>query len=320
MPLLTPFVALLALQGGWKMYTLGPGLRVDLPTPPVKQPFDREDPTSTNWTSMHQDQNVIVVGFSRFKDDSTPPDQILSGAIYGAMSAFEGKITLQKDLMLAGWPGVEYRLANSEGLHGICRQYVVQDGMVTMYVASSFPKALDAPATKLFSSLKLHSGAGQGTFKVAGPEFKPFPVGETGVTVDLPSVPKQEKFDAPGIHKRTLYRYKSDFVNRNYVVGYIEIEEDELGTMDQEAIDDLLMTTHTVVASGLKTQVGRPVPVKLAGRNAFRTNFPIVKGVTQARLETTLVGRRVFIFLAATPTWLSKSPEIEKFFGSIKVE
>jgi hypothetical protein len=155
---------------------------------------------------------------------------------------------------------------------------------------------------------------------VAGPEFTPFRVGETGVTVDFPNLPKQEEFDGPGIHKRKLHRYKSDFVNRSYVIGYIDIEEDELGTMDQEAIDELLTETHKVVASGLKTQVGSPVPVKLAGRDAFRTNFAIQKGFTQARLETTLVGRRVFILLAVTPVWLSKSPEIEKFFGSIKVE
>lgn len=317
MPALVGFVA---LQGGWKPYTLRPGIRVDLPTPPVEQPIDPEDPTTRNWLSIHQETNIIVVTHGTYKDDATRLDQVLLGMLHGAQEASKGKILAQKDILLSGWPGVEYRLQSADGLYGICRIYAMKGELASILIGSNFTKKLDAPATKLFASVKLPAKAGQGPYKVAGPEFKTYAVGDTGVSIDLPNPPEVKTIEVPDVHKRKLHQHLSQYINRVYSIGYMEFEEDEIAGMSPEDIADDLRETHQHIASGLGVKTVRPVATKFGGRDAFRSTYPFQNGIGQARVESVLIGRRAFFAMALTPSALAKNPEIDKFFASIKVE
>ncbi|MGV3615655.1 MAG: hypothetical protein ACO1SV_10010 [Fimbriimonas sp.] len=61
----------------------------------------------------------------------------------------------QKDLVLDGWPGTEYRISNAQGFSGIGRTYVAADSVFTLYITSGETKELDGHAKKVFSSFRL---------------------------------------------------------------------------------------------------------------------------------------------------------------------
>jgi hypothetical protein len=320
MPIIAPLVAIVALQGAWKPYTLRPGIRVNLPAKPVEQPRDPEAPTFSNWVSSHQGWNTLLVTHGTFPEDGTRLDQILQGLLLGLQEGGKGKIVMQKDLMLNGWPGVETRHEMEDETYLICRSYAMPGQCATFTIGGPFDEKLNAPAAKFFASIKLPPKVGQGPLKVAGPEFKPYTVGDTGVSIEFPNPPTLQNHDVPGIHKRKMSQYISTYVNRIFSIGHTDLEEDEVASMSPDEIAETLRQTHEQFARGLGVKSVKPVASKFAGRESFRSTYAVPKIFAQARVETVMIGRRAFFAMSLTPPVLAKSPEVEKFFASIKVE
>lgn len=323
MPLLPALLSFVALQGAWKTYTLGPGFQVDMPTPPQANSSGGRDMGKDGgvWVSMHQARNTVVFGYEGIKpNEPTPPDIILRNAVMGATDGMRAKLTAQRDILLEGWPGVEFRVSNAEGLYGIGRTYIVPGGIAQLIVAGTSEKALDAPATKYFASLKLPAAIGKGALKIAGPEFKPHPIPRTSLKINFPKPPKEETSEFPGPPKMTMYRHTADYMNRMFMVMTMELPEETMNTMDPEGLEAFFGQLHdsTVeAAGGIKAQTA---PGKLGEREVRRTTFWPANGLGYCRLDSFIVGRRVFVLVAAVPAPLSKSPEIDAFFNSAQLD
>lgn len=323
--MITPLIALLALQNDWQTYTLGPGMRVDLPYPP--QVVSKDGPGASaqpvTWASRYQMDTTVVIGCSPFdrNDPELSVNEVLTGSTYRAMYSAKGKLTGQRDLLMDGWPGAEYRVTNKQGFTGIGRTYVANDHVVTVYVTSSETRNVEEPAKKIFASLRLPKSAGKGPLTTAGPEFKPMAIGKTGVTVDLPTVPQEEKMPDEDGTGRVSYRYVSRYVTRSYLVGYIDLTGEVLDESAQDEIDSLLASMHQSLADGMEKKVKGvvPRPAKVAGRDGYRSKFSIDEGRAQVRVETVQIGPRIFFFMAVTLSPMAKSAEVEGFFGSVKV-
>lgn len=324
MPLLLPFVALIAVQGAWKPFSFGPGLSVDLPEAPTAMSTNGEkvEPGSGVWACIHQGRSSVVVGYFPLGKEgfTAPPDEILRNTIAGTMDSSRGRITAQRDLLFAGWPGVEYRFSNAEGYGGFVRSYIVKDAIVSLSMFGNSAAALTAPSTKLFASLKLPPAIGKGSLKVAGPEFKPYPIGPTGLTVNLPKPPKTEDIDLPGAPKRTLHRFAADYMNRAYVVSYMDLPDEALDDMDPEKLDALLEAIHADILRSFRGDNPQTGPGKSAGRDVLRTTCAPGNGAGYGRIESFVLGKRVVVLLAVAPTPFAKAPEIEGFFNSVKAE
>lgn len=323
MPVLTSLIGLLALQGAWKTYPLGPGFRVDMPNPPqaISNGGVKVDAGAGSWFSLHQERNSVVFGYEPLKKgETTSSDEILRNSLYGVIDSFKGRLTAQRDLVLDGWPGVEFRVSNGDGMHAIGRTYVLKEGIVFLQMASLSATALNAPSTKFFASLKLPAAAGKGPVKVAGPEFKPYPLGTTGITVDFPKVPKAEDIDLPGTPKRTMRRHSAEYMNRAFVAATMEIPQEMLETLDQEKLDQLVSAMHADLVRSLNGANAQNGPAKLGDRDTLRTTFDIGNGKGYARAETLVLGHRTVTLFVVVPAPLAKSPEIDTFFASAKFE
>ena len=98
---------------------------------------------------------------------------------------------------------------------------------------------------------RLEKGAKEGPQKVAGPEFKPYKIGASPATVEMPRPPKVEdvkvnpKPDAPIIH-----RFVSNYGNRVYIAAYADIPESERAK--EEQFPTLLQALNDDVVQSLK--------------------------------------------------------------------
>jgi hypothetical protein len=274
--------------------------------------------------SRYDHGSSVLVGCSPFNPDDPKltPDDVLRHSALAALGTSRGKMVAEKDLLLDGWPGTEYRMSNPQGFTGIGRTYVVNDSVITLYITSGDARALDVPAKKVFSSFRLPRKAGKGPLSVVGPVFKPFAVGKTGVTVDLPSPPEEEKNEMDGPYMRTAYRYMSKYVTRTYAVGYFDLEQEITDDLKPAEMEDVLHSLHQSLADGIEPNIKgvKATAAKLMGRDSLQSKFAVDEGRAKARIETVKIGPRIFFFMAvATPPW-AKSAEFEKFFQSIKVE
>lgn len=323
MPFISALAGLVVLQGAWKTYPLGPGFSLDFPTPPqaVSNGGQKTEPGAGTWLAIHQERNSVVFGYEPLrKGETAPADEILRNSLYGVIDSFKGRLTAQRDLVLNGWPGVEFRVSNGDGMHAVGRTYVLKEGIAFLQMASLSSKALDAPSTKFFASFKLPTQLEKGPLQKAGPEFKPYPLGSTGVTVAFPKSPKVEDVDLPGRPKRVMHRHSAEYTNRAFVAATMDIPQEMLDTLDQEKLDQLVSAMHADLVRSLNGTNVQNGPAKLADRDVLRSTFDIGNGRGYARAETLVLGHRAVTFFVVVPAPLAKAPEIETFFASAKFE
>jgi hypothetical protein len=138
--------------------------------------------------------------------------------------------------------------------------------------------------------------------------------------VSLPKPPKAEDIDLPGTPKRTLHRFAADYMNRAYVVSYMDLPDEALDEMDPEKLDALLAAIHEDILRSLRGENPQTGPAKSGGRDVLRTTCEPGNGAGYGRIESFVLGKRVVVLLAVAPTPFAKTPEIEGFFTSVKSE
>ncbi len=313
MPFLAAFALAALVQTDWKPYKLG-GFQFRLPSPPVEKKIETAPKGSRYWVSMHNGKNVVVVAVSPLEPkDAGTPDAVLAAAVAGGVDGTDGALLGQADVLLSGWPGIEYRSRDGEGMNGIARVAVVGDKMVQLSVMGASEAAVKGPYELAVAGLALDKGAKAGPQKAAGPEFKAYKIGASSATVEMPREPKAEDVKLNG--GATIHRFVANYGNRVYVAAYADIPEAERAK--EEQFPTLLQALNDDVVGSLKGKALPSADAKLDGGYSIRTVAKVGTGGV-ARVESTIRDGRVYTLLAIVPSVWKDHAEPKRFFDSFK--
>ncbi len=306
-------LAFLALsQTAWKPYTLG-GFGIQLPSPPVDASLPSVKDTRS-WRSMHNKLNAIVFGISTINDPKAleNPDQILAASVAGTSASDPGELVSEKDILVDGWPGVDYLIHSDTGIFYNVRSMIIGDKMVQILVTGFSEAAVKPPLTRATASFTLGSTA-KGPQTVAGPSFLRQTLGASGAVIDLPRPPKEESAPFNDKVPMILHRFSSFYENRDYLVVYADIpdaasaKEGDFDQLIQGANDSLVDTVH-----------GTPTPstdIVLDGSPGIRT-IAKIGDAGLIRIETTIYKDRLYSLVSVAPACCKDSAEIKRFFAS----
>ena len=311
-------LALCLLQTAWTTHSFPPGFSIDLPEPPIEMEPPGAPPGSRLWVSIQPGNRSIVVGwFPLNKGEKAPPDAILANTLAGSAKGAKSRVVGEKDVLLNGWPGVEFRM-KSPAVFAAGQSYVVDDAILQVALNNLTEKGVDAPAAKLFASLKLAPTKPKGPLTKPGPEMKRHPIGESGLSVELPKPPKVEDVPLEGDPNRILHRFTAPYMTRLFAAAYLDMPK-EVNLDDPNQADQILGAVNADVVKSMKGKNVKDEPTTLAGHPGLRTTLTFGDGGYQ-RIETILYEGRIITLFARVPAYLAKSPQIEGFFASAKTE
>ena len=263
---------------------------------------------------MHNGKNVVVVAVSSLETKpGVTPDGVLAAAVACGVDGTEGALLSQDDALFRGWPAIEYRPRDGEGLNGISRVAIVGDKMVQISVMGPSDAAVKGPYDLSVAGFALEKGTKEGPLKAAGPEFRPYKIGASPATVEMPREPKSEDVKVNG--KTTIHRFVSNYGNRVYVAAYVDIPEAERAKEAQ--FPTLLQALNDDVVQSLKGKALPSVDAKLDGTYAIRTVARVGTGGV-ARVESTIRDGRLYTLLVIVPSVWKDHPEPKRFFDSFK--
>jgi len=153
-------------QDTWKEYTYAADSFAV--SAPVQPSFSRQDkPTATGNVEVHNyaielaENSGVMISAAQFqKLEGSTPKGLLQNAKNGAISAVNATVTSEKEITLAGFPGLEFEGANY-AFHMRVRMYIVKDRLITMMSVAPKDAAFPAGAERVFASLKLLNPAGK---------------------------------------------------------------------------------------------------------------------------------------------------------------
>ncbi|GEM_PF-2747867 len=275
-----PFLAALLVLSNWKAYPLG-GVILKLPVAPR---------TTTNafgtqmWMAESSDNEIVTVTVSPMPVLDLPVVTLASAA-QGAADGYHGRLVEQQDLVANGWPGIDGKI-ESEGLPtGRIRAYRVKDVLVSVI------STMDEMTTNgIFESIAFASRFGKGPLTQAGPVWKRSAV--RGLSVVLPDGPSVESDRLTGAYG-----------NRTYVLA---VSKDDPEKANEAAL-------------------------KANGGKVFLRDQRILADAASYRLQANALGRTM-VFLAESlvlngktatltalvPRALQDSPEVKRFFSSVR--
>jgi hypothetical protein len=300
----------------WKPSSIGSGIRVDFPVPPERQTVEDEDLgiKVDAWQAVHQGKILFSAVHQVIPSRLTgPPDEWLAES---QNSALEGDtLTAQKDILINGWPGLAFRARTAGGGIILGHAVVVKERLVILRVQGP-SSSVDAPANRFFTSLRLPSSLGRGSQVTAGPLWQRHSLSASRISAEFPT-PPGDILTAEGIKRVATARYG----NRVFNVFYDQHPAATPGESMSpgQAIDALKRTNEEAVASfgGQKPQ-SRLIDTPDGKR--WRTTFVNAEGTYFGQSDTFSLHGRTIRLMAVVPLCLAKSPELDRFFSSVKID
>lgn len=318
MPALATLVLLGLAQTDWKPYQLG-GFGFLLPSPPVEQKVEGSVKGARFWLSMHNGGNAIVILVSPLEEKAkTEPDGTLAAALLGTVESVSGTLVSQSDALVAGWPALDYRWKNAEGIVGSARAAAIDGSLVQIGVTGPSAEVVEGAFTLAVGGLDLLKRE-KGPRIAAGPSFAPYRLGASPALVELPKGPSMETravTEAPGA--ATIHRFVSGYGNRVYIAAYVDIPEAERPPASE--VSATLERINEDVVGSLGGKAEAPVETRLADGFALRTVAVLGEGKGVARVESTLRGGRLYTLIAIVPAVWREHPEPQRFFTSFRLE
>jgi len=184
------------------------------------------------WTGTDKGTTYFMETFKPPMGSKDNTATILSGFLSGLQESHKGDIDGEKNLLLQGWPGVAVTTVGPTGLTIATRCYFVNGWVLESSCA--FATALPRPAScdQFLNSVHLPK---DGTMKATGPVLYRYPLGDSGISVVLPSEPEESDFTAHAWGTSVKTRnYGSEYCYRIFVAGYFSLPA---STKDPSASD-----------------------------------------------------------------------------------
>lgn len=318
--MIVPLLAVTVLaQTAWKPYTLPGGMQVELPSPPkvAEEQTKALENGGRIWYSMHQGTNAVVVAWIPLpKNDKTPADEVLANMVAGNLAGADAQLTGQKDIVRQGWPGLEAELKLESGF-ALSQVFVTPEAMFQVGVFGPTMKAIEPPARKAFASIRLPKP--EGTMTKPGPRFESVSLGTSGVTLEMPGKPKEEKMPLGKAGELGVNRFTVNYGNRSYIAAYVDVPDEQLNSLTPDNTERLLQEMNADVVRSLKGQDAKSSKGEISGASTLRTTFVIGGGQGRGRVETLLHGTRLLTFMTLVPTPLADAVEVRRFFSSVQL-
>jgi hypothetical protein len=153
--------ALSAVQespAGWKQYSFATdGFSVSAPSAPVKQEGSTGKVEVRNYAIELGDNSGVMISIAQIAgSENTSPKALLQGAKNGAIGAVKAKLTSEKEITFAGYPGLEIEAA-TDTYHMRARFLFAQPRLLSLMAIAPVGAPLPQDAPRIFDSLKVFS-------------------------------------------------------------------------------------------------------------------------------------------------------------------
>jgi hypothetical protein len=151
-------------QNEWKEYSYASdGFAVSAPSVPI---FSKQDkPTAAGTVELHNyaielgNNSGVMISSTQFENaKDLPPKPLLQGAKNGAIGGMKARLTSEKEIMLDGYPGVQFE-AENDNFHMRSRMYIVKGRLLTLLAIAPTGIPIPDDANRIFNSLKLLKNA-----------------------------------------------------------------------------------------------------------------------------------------------------------------
>jgi hypothetical protein len=298
-----------------KPYALPFGLTISLPA----QPVDKSKPGGSMkaFASIYG-KSVFVIGGQKISSDPKQgaPDQQLAASVVGSLDSYHGKLTSFSDIMLKGWPGLDYKISASP--ISTWQRSIFVDGQLIL-IGVTYPTASGIPAyaQKVFDSASLAATTKQGPLAKPGIHLSPLKVSDMSFVVDMPGTPTDNPLNVgSGTKSLIMHRFVGTQDLRDFMFGYT----DSMGSdMDKATAEDM-KHVREFVANSIFQMVHASGELKSVTRDGMEwttSSFPI-EDSSAGRADVLVYGERVYFLLCTGPAPWMKSPEFDAFFDSFK--
>jgi hypothetical protein len=248
-------------------------------------------------------------------------DEYLRDFLVGFVRQSRCKLIRQQAFVLEGHLGVEMLLQSFSGAQIMSRAILVGNRTYSVS-AICFPDTF-APtgARRYLNSLALPKGTPRGPFNSPEPPFATYndPAGLLSVDLLGPPSAKSIPRKVEG-HSFTIELRKATFLNKVTGLVYVDLPSTAQLEKDEDLISTLMEAISHTILSEASAERKRSFKYNLNGHEVRSLSFVASDGLQEGRMDAVVVGNRLIAFLAIAPQHTLNSPEINRFFRSIKLK
>lgn len=296
-------------------YQLSPGIFVSLPASPTRMEIDEK--VGKMWMVPLSDDTLITLTVLSFDTKGQSLDQSLAATLAGFMVGSKATQIDQKDLLLSGWPGLEFKGKSKENIVAWGQEYMVDNRVLQVVCSTQKPANGFSGVKTIFDSIRLPGGGPQ---KVAGPDFQPFSFEGVPGSVLLPGKPKIEKLpvkDNP--YHLTVTRAVAEYGNRTFLAAYMDLPAEAADSTQPDAVVEALDKESQSFVSGLGGKSLSRKSSTLDGNPLVTTEFSLGEGKGYGRVDAVYKDFRLYVYAVVFPTYLKGSEDVKRFFASVSL-
>jgi len=231
----------------------------------------------------------------------------------------EGRLTLQTDTLLDGWPGIDASVSSPK--LGPIRYvaYVTNRGLVTV-TASGAASSATGFAKHVVDSLALKGSFGHGPQKRPGPDWKRFVLEPAVLSAEFPVPPARQDNPMSEPGGEGVHLWGVAYGNRRFALVTQPLGPEEIKGLTPEAGWKRIQRSNTLglLQSGAR-YVGRKKGTLLGQVSERIEATDETTGMTLL-LESTIWNGRILVVTVAVPSILKDSPEVARFFASLQAD
>ena len=301
-----------------KKYSLPFGFSMSLPAKPEKWTKTNTGPMDIYFVIADGAGFMVGATKSIVTADSGSPDRHLAASIVGTLDASKGKLVQYRDVLLSGWPGIEFSIEGPVET-SLARNFLVDGRLISVAVSVRSLLPFPGYAEQVFDSLVLDDGAKVGPEISPDLPFKNLEITGEPFSVQFPGTPKEDsKSFGQGFETTVFHRFRYERDLRRFIFAYGIVPD---AVLEHTSLEDRKEAREAIANEFLNAVHPMSQTVKTQRRNGneWTTSFFRVADFESGRLEVLFADKRIYMMAEVGPDPWAKSPVFNRFFDSFKL-
>lgn len=299
--------ATLALQGGWKTYTVGPGLKIDLPSAPRQESDSRGK--LEFWSLSDASGYDLVITYLGLPKGSQKARNAKLGELIDKIVQDDHVLT-QTEFVQSGWPGVQLSITDGPGSMKYMRVFMTSERMLGVILRGENAKGA---SRRVFGSIKLPAREGKGPYASAGPYWSKAEIPGTPLYAEFPCESYREVSPRQFVPNFKTQNVSARYINQMFTVSTLPL------TVPEKARDQTMRRFAAETARTFSSSAPAPKRVRIGGRDVWHITIKTDNERMASRIETFAIGDVGVRLITIGPAKLADSPVSARFFRSVKV-